>query len=159
MPRASYVYDLSLPLTLGARGRGAPLRLLSAGKVYRDERESKTHLAAFHQLELLTLDEQESSNPWSFIGQVLQALDALLPGSVQRVEPATYSFCSRAWEIGVEQNGERIEVLGCGVYKPDVVTLLGGDPARHVALGLGLGLERLALLHFQVSDIRKLAVG
>ena len=151
-------YDLSLPLTLGAAGRGAPLRLLSAGKVYRDETETETHLSAFHQLELLSLDETSRSDPWAFIGRILQVLDTLLPGMPQRVERTEYPFCTRAWDIGVELNGEYAELLGCGVYKPDVVSLLGGDPKEHVALGLGLGLERLASLHFQVPDIRKLSL-
>jgi phenylalanyl-tRNA synthetase alpha chain len=149
-------YDLSLPLALSARGRGAPLRLLSAGKVYRDEIESATHLAAFHQLELLALDDAANNDPWAFVGRVLQVLDQLLPGLPQRVERTDYPFCERAWDIGVELDGEYSELLGCGVYKADVVRLLGGDPERHVALGLGLGLERLASLHFQVPDIRKL---
>jgi phenylalanyl-tRNA synthetase alpha subunit len=151
-------YDLSLPLTLGAAGRGAPLRLLSAGKVYRDETETETHLSAFHQLELLSLDETSRSDPWAFIGRILQVLDTLLPGMPQRVERTEYPFCTRAWDIGVELNGEYAELLGCGVYKADVVSLLGGDPEKHVALGLGIGLERLASLHFQVPDIRKLSL-
>lgn len=149
-------YDLSLPLTLGAAGRGAPLRLLTAGKVYRDETESTTHLSAFHQLELLSLDQHERSDAWAFVGRILSVLDALLPGLPQRVERTDYPFCSRAWDIGVEVDGRYVELLGCGVYKPDVVTLLGGDPAQHVALGLGLGLERLASLHYHEPDIRKL---
>jgi len=122
----------------------------------RDETESTTHLSAFHQLELLTLDEQERTDAWAFVGRVLSLLDTLLPGLTQRVERTDYPFCSRAWDIGVEVDGRYVELLGCGVYKPDVVTLLGADPARHAALGLGLGLERLASLHFNVPDIRKL---
>jgi RNA polymerase sigma factor (sigma-70 family) len=147
-------YDLSLPLWLETAGRGAPLRLLSTGKVYRNEVESTTHLSAFHQLELLHLDDTTSVNAWSFIGRTLAALDAILPGSVQRVCPSEYPFCSRAWDIGLEWRGEYHEVLGCGIYLEDVVRLLGGDPARHTALGLGIGLERLASLHYRVPDIR-----
>lgn len=43
------------------------------------------------------------------------------------------------------------------VYKEEVVSLLGADPERHVALGMGIGLDRLACVHFQVADIRQLS--
>jgi RNA polymerase sigma factor (sigma-70 family) len=149
-------YDLSLPLWLEGADRGVPQRLLSTGKVYRNEIESTNRLCAFHQLELLWLDETSRLDAWSFVGRALAALDAVVPGAVQRVSPSDYPFCTRAWDLGVEWQGEYQELAGCGVYGPDVVRLLGGDPARHSALGLGLGLERLAALHYGVSDIRLL---
>lgn len=149
-------YDLTLPLLMLARGRGAPLRLISAGKVYRNEIESRTHLSAFHQLELLVMDETPKLDVWGFVGRVLGALDALLPGLPQRLNGTSYPFCARAWDIGVEPNGEYLELLGCGVYRDDVVRLLGGDPTRHTAIGLGLGLERTAALRFGLPDLRGL---
>lgn len=149
-------YDLSLPLWLEAAGRGAPLRVMTAGKVYRNELESTQRLAVFHQFELLWLDEAARVQAWSLIGRILGVLDQLVPGAVQRVSPSEYPFCSRAWDIGVEVQGEYMELIGCGEYRPEVVQLLGGDPARHSAFGLGLGVERLAMLHFGVHDIRLL---
>jgi len=122
--------------------------------VYRNETEDKTHLSSFHQLELLRLDRSTVLDPWAFIGRVLSALDSILPGKSQRISPSEYPFCSRAWDISVEWHGEYWELLGCGVYQPDVIQLLGGDPAEHTALGLGLGLERLAMLYYGVPDIR-----
>ena len=151
-------YDLTLPLVLEANGRGAPLRLMAAGKVYRDETESTTHLSAFHQLELLWLDEHARADPWTFLGSMLRAIDHFLPNAIQRVTPSRYPFCSRSWDIGVEIEGDYHELSGCGVYTGDVVRLLGGDPARHTALGLGLGLERFASLLFGMPDIRRLGI-
>ena len=151
-------YDLTLPLVLEAKGRGAPLRLMAAGKVYRDETESTTHLSAFHQLELLWLDEHERAEPWTFVGSMLRAIDHLLPHAIQRVTPSSYPFCTRAWDIGVEIEGEYQELAGCGVYSGDVLRLLGGDPTRHTALGLGLGLERFAALLYGMPDIRRLGI-
>ena len=149
-------YDLTLPMLLRARGRGAPLRLISAGKVYRNEVESSTRLSAFHQLELLLLDERAQVDGWAFVGRVLGALDALLPGLPQHVHTTAYPFCARAWDIGVEVDGAYLELLGCGIYRDEVVRLLGGDPARHVALGLGLGLERTGALRHGRPDLRSL---
>ncbi|MET0341015.1 MAG: hypothetical protein ABW252_08430 [Polyangiales bacterium] len=149
-------YDLTLPLALRLAGRGGPLRVITAGKVYRNEPESATHLSAFHQLELLVLDEHARAAPWPFVGRVLEALDLLVPAAPQRIERTTYPFCKRAWDIGVEPQSGYLELLGLGVYTDDVVRLLGGDPARHTALGLGLGLERLAALHHGITDLRTL---
>jgi phenylalanyl-tRNA synthetase alpha subunit len=94
--------------------------------------------------------------PWTFIGRVLQILEQLVPGAALRVERTSYPFCVESWDIGLEQHGTNFEVLGCGLYTPDVVALLGGDPARHTAIGLGLGLERLASLHYGIRDVRML---
>jgi RNA polymerase sigma-70 factor (ECF subfamily) len=152
-------YDLTLPLLVSVAGRGGPLRLLASGKVYRDDEVSATRLAAFHQFELLLLERTPRADPWALIGRVLSAIEAIVPGAVQRVSPSEYPFCSRAWDIGVDNaDGENLELLGVGVYLPDVVRLLGGDPARDTAIGLGLGLERLASLHIGVSDIRTIEV-
>jgi RNA polymerase sigma-70 factor (ECF subfamily) len=148
-------YDLSLPILLNAQGRGGPLRLLSSGKVYRNEVLSATHLQAFHQLELLCL-EPSRIDPWSFVGRVLGALEAVIPEAPQRIYPAKYPFCTQAWEIGVEVDGRYTEVLGCGVYVPDIVKHLGADPAQGSAIGVGFGLERLASLRFSIPDVRKI---
>jgi RNA polymerase sigma-70 factor (ECF subfamily) len=150
-------YDLTLPLVISSAGRGAPLRLITAGKVYRDETETATHLSAFHQLELLELDDKARVDPWRFMARVFAAIDQLLPGAPQRVAPTSYPFCERAWDIGVEVDGEYHELLGCGVYKSDVLRVLGGDPARHAAIGLGLGLDRWASLSYRIPDIRTLS--
>lgn len=150
-------YDLTLPLVISSEGRGAPLRLITAGKVYRNEIETTTHLSAFHQLELLALDDKARIDPWAFMARVLSAIDQLLPGSVQRVAPTSYPFCERAWGIGVELDGEYHELLGCGVYRSDVLRVLGGDPEHHAAIGLGFGLERWASLSYRIPDIRTLS--
>jgi RNA polymerase sigma-70 factor (ECF subfamily) len=149
-------YDLSLPLQLALAGRGSPLAVATAGKVYRDEPESPTRLSVFHQFEMLAMAPREQLLPWAFLGSLLGALDQLLPQTIHRVEGVQYPFCSRAWDISVERDGEPVEVLGCGVYSEEVVRMLGGDPAVHVAIGAGIGLERLASLHFRVSDMRTL---
>lgn len=69
-----------------------------------------------------------------------------------------YPLCSHTWELEVEHDGRWIEVLPWGVYADRIVRHLGGDPARHVAVGAAYGLERLAMLRFDVDDIRKIDV-
>jgi RNA polymerase sigma-70 factor, ECF subfamily len=149
-------FDLTVPLLMWARRRGAPLRVITAGKVYRNDDPSSTRLQVFHQLELLVLAEKSQLDAWSFAGSALKAVDALLPNAAQRIGPADYPICSRAWELGVEKDGAFVEIAGGGVYGPDIVRFLGGDPDRQTACGLAFGLERVAALKFGYDDLRKL---
>jgi RNA polymerase sigma-70 factor, ECF subfamily len=151
-------YDLTLPMLLTVRYEGCPIRVWSSGKVYRVCQADGTHLEAFHQLEVLWLDEREKLDPWQLTGRVLQSVDGTLPGRPVRIMPVQYPMCSRAWELGVEECGEWVEVLAWGVFTDRVVTHLGGDPQRHVAMGVGYGLERFAMLRYGIDDIRKVDV-
>ena len=151
-------YDLTLPMLLTVRYEGCPIRVWSSGKVYRMCQADGTHLEAFHQFEALWLDEREKLDSWQLTGRVLQSVDETLPGRPVRIMPVQYPMCSRAWELGVEESGEWVEVLAWGVFTDRVVTHLGGDPQRHVAMGVGYGLERFAMLRYGIDDIRKVDV-
>ncbi|MFZ1867153.1 MAG: sigma-70 family RNA polymerase sigma factor [Steroidobacteraceae bacterium] len=151
-------YDLTLPLLLTARYEGQPLRVWSSGKVYRVCEADAKHLEAFHQLEVLWLDERERVEQWQLTGRVLQSVDRALPRRSVKIVPVQYPMCERAWELEVEENGEWLEVLAWGVFTDRFVAHLGGDPARHVAMGVGYGLERLAMLRYGIDDIRKIDV-
>jgi phenylalanyl-tRNA synthetase alpha chain len=67
-------------------------------------------------------------------------------------------MCSQAWELEVEEDGRWSEVLAWGVFTDRIVSHLGADPERHAAVGVGYGLERLAMLRFGIDDIRKVDV-
>lgn len=150
-------YDLSLPLLLAVRWEGRPRRLAAAGKVYRQEHESATHLEAFHQLELFAIDHQGTIDAWWLAGRILESMDRLLPRSEVRMTPTDYPMCSRAWSLDVKRDDEWIEVMAWGQYAPWVLRALGADPEAHVALGAGFGLERNAGLRYGIDDVRKMA--
>jgi RNA polymerase sigma factor (sigma-70 family) len=151
-------YDLTLPLLLTIRYEGRPLRVWSSGKTYRACQADATHLEAFHQFEVLWLDDREKLDPWQLMGRVLQSVDRTLPGRAVKINPVHYPMCSRAWELEVDENGEWVEVLAWGVFTDRIVSHLGGDPTRHTALGVGYGLERFAMLRYGIDDIRKIDV-
>jgi len=151
-------YDLTLPLLLTVRYDGQPLRLWASGKAYRVCQADATHLEAFHQAEALWLDERASLDPWQMSGRVLQSADRVLPGRTVKIVPTEYPMCSQAWELEVEEDGRWSEVLAWGVFTDRIVAHLGGDPARHRAVGVGYGLERLAMLRYGIDDIRKVDV-
>jgi RNA polymerase sigma factor (sigma-70 family) len=151
-------YDLTLPLLLAVRYEGRPIRAWSSGKTYRVCQADATHLEAFHQFEILQLDDREKMDPSQMKARVLQAMDRTLPGRALRITSVHYPMCSSAWELGVEENGEWVEVLACGVFTDRIVSHLGGNPARHAAMGVGYGLERFAMLRYGIDDIRKIDV-
>ena len=151
-------YDLTLPLLLTIRYEGRPIRVWSSGKTYRVCQADATHLEAFHQFEVLWLDDREKLDPWQLTGRVLQSVDRTLPGRAVRIMSVDYPMCSRAWELGIDENGEWVEVLACGVFTDRIVSHLGGNPARHAAMGVGYGLERFAMLRYGIDDIRKIDV-
>jgi len=151
-------YDLTLPLLLTVRYEGRPIRAWSTGKTYRVCQADATHLEAFHQFEVMWLDDREKLDPWQLMGRVLQSVDRTLPGRAVKIESVQYPMCSRAWELEVDDSGRWVEVLAWGVFTDRIVSHLGGDPKRHAAMGVGYGLERFAMLRYGIDDIRKIDV-
>ena len=151
-------YDLTLPLLMHVRYEGTPLRIFTAGKTYRACEPDATHLEAFHQAEVFCLDTRERLDKWQVMTLVLKSLEATMPGLPVRLNPTKYPMCSEAWDVDVEQHGRWWEVLAFGVFTDRVVEHLGADPARHIAVGAGYGLERFAMLRYGIDDIRKMDI-
>jgi RNA polymerase sigma-70 factor (ECF subfamily) len=151
-------YDLTLPLLLTVRYEGQPLRLWASGKAYRLCQVDSTHLEAFHQAEVFCLIDRHEFDRWNMTTRVLQSIDVLLPGRAVKILPTSYPMCAQAWDLEVEDDGQWSEVLAWGVFTDKIVQHVGGDPARHIALGVGYGLERVAMLRHGIDDIRKIDV-
>ncbi len=150
-------YDLTLPLLLDTRA-GAPLRLTSAGKVYRREEESATHLEAFHQLEVFAADDRRNLDIWWLAGRIFDAVNRALPRSEIRVTPTEYPMCAQAFSLDVRKGDEWVEILAWGEYADWVLRGIGADPTRERALGAGMGLDRIAALRYGIDDVRKVAL-
>jgi phenylalanyl-tRNA synthetase alpha chain len=91
-------------------------------------------------------------------GRVLRSVDQLFPGRTIKIVPTQYQMCSQSWEIEIEDDGRWFEVLAWGVFSDRIVRHLGGDPERQLAVGVGYGLERLAMLRYGIDDIRRVDV-
>ncbi len=151
-------YDLTLPLLLTLRSDHRPLRVFTSGKAYRVCSIDATYLEAFHQAEVFWLDEREQIDPWRWTGRVLQSADRVLSGRTVKIVPTAYPMCTQAWELAVEEDGHWFEILAWGVFTDRIVAHVGGDPGRHTALGVGYGLERLAMHRYGIDDIRKIEI-
>jgi phenylalanyl-tRNA synthetase alpha chain len=151
-------YDLTLPLLMTLRFQGQPLRIWAASKAYRVCQTDATHLETFHQAEILWLPDRQQLDSWQVTGKVLQSMGLLLPGRAVKIVPTQYPMCSQAWDLEVDVDGRWSEVLAWGVYTDRIVQHLGRDPAHHLAVGVGYGLERLAMLRFGIDDIRKVDI-
>lgn len=147
--------EMTLPMLLAAKAEPAHRRLTAAGKVYRTDAESPRHLQVFHQLEMLRIEE--GINAWTWIGELVALMRHLLPDCRYRIEPTDYAPCEEAWSLALNRDDEWSEVLGCGVFRREVVEALGHDPKRVSAYGAGMGLERIAMLKYGLDDIRKIA--
>lgn len=151
-------YDLTLPLLLTVKYTGQPLRLRAAGKAYRLGRVDALHLEAFHQAEIFWLDERSRLDAWTLTGRMLRSVDAALPGRTVKIVPTEYPMCTQAWELSVDVDGLWQEVIAYGVFTDKIVQHIGADPSIHTAMGVGYGLERLAMLRYGIDDIRKIDV-
>jgi RNA polymerase sigma-70 factor, ECF subfamily len=151
-------YDLTLPLLLSVKYTGHPLKLRAAGKAYRLGRVDALHLEAFHQAEIFWLDERAHIDAWTLTGRMLRSVDAVLPGRTVKIIPTEYPMCTQAWELSVEADGLWYELVAYGVFTEKIVKHVGGDPSIHTAMGVGYGLERLAMLRYGIDDIRKIDV-
>lgn len=134
-----------------------PLRIISTGKVYRNETEDATHSAVFHQVEGLMVDEDTSFSDLK--GVMTEAIRALLgPDTKLRFRPSFFPYTEPSAEIDVSspkiREGEWLELAGSGMVHPDVLKNAGYDPATYQGFAFGLGIERVAMLKYGIEDLR-----
>jgi phenylalanyl-tRNA synthetase alpha chain len=141
-----------------------PLRLIMPGRVYRCDSD-QTHTPMFHQVEGLVIDENISFANLKamlrrFVSEFFEKPLAirLRPSYFPFTEPSAEVDCQCAFCEGrgcrvCKQTGW-IEVLGCGVVHPNVLRNCGLDPERWSGYAFGMGIDRFAMLRYDVSDIR-----
>ena len=150
--------ELTVPMVMEAVGREAPVRLIATGKTYRidDEEESSTRLHAFHQAEVLWIGE--GLNEWQLMAPFSEFIRELNPNMQLRIQHFDYSLhCEQGWEIAAQLQGmEWSSIAGLGLQKAGLLKALGFDSDRLTAVGLGVGLERLAMMLYGIDDIRRI---
>ncbi|HZD84113.1 MAG TPA: phenylalanine--tRNA ligase subunit alpha [Candidatus Angelobacter sp.] len=131
-----------------------PIRIISNGRVYRNEVISSHSHCMFHQIEGLFVDKGVS---FADLKQTIQYLKhSIFVNSKIRVRPSYFPFTAPSAEIDIQlsSNGPWLEVLGCGLVNPKVLKNVGIDPEVYSGFAFGIGIERIALLLYQINDIR-----
>ena len=128
-----------------------PIKMFSVGRVFRRETFDYKHLPEFHQVEGLVCDENISFQ--NLLGTLKEFYKKL--GFEVRFRPAyfPYTYLSTETEIYLEEKESWIELGGAGMFRPEVLKPLG---INQPALAFGLGIERLAMIRYDVEDIRML---
>ena len=144
-----------------------PICIISAGRVFRSDSVDATHSPTFHQIEGLVVDENISFTDLkgtlttfakSFFGEEIKT----------RFRPHHFPFTEPSAEMDVScfkcggkgcrfcKNEGWIEILGCGMVNPRVYELCGLDKDKCQGFAFGMGIERLALLKYEIDDMRLL---
>ena len=139
------------------KGRQPPIRIIAPGKVYRSDSD-QTHSPMFHQVEGLLVDD---SATFADLKGTLEAFVAAFFGQAleMRFRPSYFPFTEPSAEVDIrwqrDDGGTRwLEVLGCGMVHPNVLKNCGIDPERYTGFAFGMGVERLAMLRYGVTDLR-----
>ena len=144
-----------------------PIRTVSPGRVYRNEAISARSHCFFHQIEGLYIDKEVS---FADLKQTLQFFtEALFGKSKIRLRPSYFPFTEPSAEVDVYWGLETetdykmtkgtgwLEIMGCGMVDPNVLTNCGIDAKKYSGFAFGMGIDRIALLLHQINDIRLLS--
>ena len=144
-----------------------PIKMISPGRVFRADEVDATHSPSFHQIEGLVIDQDITM---SDLKGTLAEFAREIFGEDTKVKfrPHHFPFTEPSAEMDVSCfkcggkgcrfcKGEGwIEILGCGMVHPHVLEMSGIDPEKYTGFAFGVGLERIALLKYEIDDMRLL---
>lgn len=142
-----------------------PIRVIAPGRVYRSDEVDATHSPCFHQIEGLVIDKGIT---FADLKGTLAAFAKQLFGEETKVKfrPHHFPFTEPSAEVDVTcfkchgkgcrmcKGSGWIEILGCGMVHPRVLEMSGIDPNVYSGFAFGVGLERIALLKYEIDDMR-----
>ena len=136
-----------------------PYRIIAPGKVYRSDSD-QTHTPMFHQVEGLLIGRNVSMADLK--GVLHTFVNAFFERSLAvRFRPSYFPFTEPSaevdigWDKGDGSEPGWLEILGCGMVHPNVLRGCGVDPEEYTGYAFGMGVERLAMLRYGVSDLRQ----
>ena len=144
-----------------------PIRVISPGRVFRSDEVDATHSPSFHQIEGLVVDKNISFADLKGTLEVF-AKELFGPDTKTKFRPHHFPFTEPSAEVDVScfkcggkgcrfcKGSGWIEILGCGMVHPHVLEMCGIDPDVYTGFAFGVGLERIALLKYEIDDMRLL---
>ncbi len=147
--------------------RPLPIRMIAPGRVFRSDEVDATHSPSFHQIEGMVIDKNIT---FSDLKGTLAEFAKELFGKETKVKfrPHHFPFTEPSAEVDVTcfkcggsgcrfcKGSGWIEILGCGMIHPKVLKMSGIDPEEYSGFAFGVGLERIALLKYEIDDMRLL---
>ena len=144
-----------------------PIRMISPGRVFRSDEVDATHSPSFHQIEGLVIDKNITfADLKGTLGEFARQLFG--EGTKTKFRPHHFPFTEPSAEVDVScfkcggkgcrfcKGSGWIEILGCGMVHPHVLEMCGIDPKEYTGFAFGVGLERIALLKYEIDDMRLL---
>ena len=144
-----------------------PIKILSPGRVFRSDEVDATHSPSFHQIEGLVIDKNITFADLKGTLEVF-AKELFGPETKTKFRPHHFPFTEPSAEVDVScfkcggkgcrfcKGSGWIEILGCGTVHPNVLRMCGIDPEEYTGFAFGVGLERIALLKYEIDDMRLL---
>ena len=144
-----------------------PIRMIAPGRVFRADEVDATHSPSFHQIEGLVVDKNITLADLKGTLEEF-AKEIFGPETKTKFRPHHFPFTEPSAEMDVSCfkcggkgcrfcKGEGwIEILGCGMVHPHVFEMCGIDPNEYTGFAFGVGLERIALLKYEIDDMRLL---
>jgi len=145
--------------------KGAPIRVIAPGRVFRNESIDATHDAMFYQVEGLVVDKEISVAHLK--GTLETMLSAVFAKDMKiRIRPGYFPFVEPGLEVDIwweytdkngNQKGRWLEFCGAGMVHPNVLRNSGVDPEEFSGFAFGFGLTRLVMMKYGIEDIRLLS--
>ena len=131
-----------------------PLKILCPGKVFRCDSD-QTHTPMFHQVEGLVVDK--NVNFAHLKNEILEFVESFFKDNPKvRFRPSYFPFTEPSVEVDILGKNGWLEIMGCGMVHPNVLKNVGLNPEVYSGFAFGMGIERMTMLRYQISDIRML---
>jgi phenylalanyl-tRNA synthetase alpha chain len=133
-----------------------PIYIVAPGRTFRTDAADATHLPAFNQIEGLVVDKGITMG--DLAGTIDEFVKAFFGAEVNtRLRPSYFPFTEPSAEFDISRaDGSWLELGGCGMVHPNVLRNCGIDPDEWQAFAFGFGIDRLAVMRYQLDDIREL---
>ena len=133
-----------------------PIYIVAPGRTFRTDTADATHLPAFNQIEGLVIDKGIGLG--DLAGTIESFVGAFFGHEVKtRLRPSYFPFTEPSAEFDISTpSGDWLELGGCGVVQPKVLENCGIDPEEWQGFAFGFGIDRLAVMRYQLDDIREL---
>jgi phenylalanyl-tRNA synthetase alpha chain len=143
-----------------------PIRVICPGRTYRTDFD-QTHTPMFHQVEGLVIDQSATLANLKWVLEEFCKAFFEVPKVGMRFRPSFFPFTSPSMEVDIQcrrsggeirfgEGEDWLEILGCGMVHPNVLTNCGIDPEAHQGFAWGLGIDRVAMLKYGMPDLRDL---